>query len=630
MGKPPRRPNVARESGSEADVTVVWKPFPGPQTEALRRTEDEIYYGGARGGGKSAVQRAWMARPAVELDDDGRLKYPKYRGLVVRYQYEDLKEFIDSTKELYRKFGAVAKDDPAEFHFPGGPIIYTGYLKGEAWQKYQGWNVHKLGVDEAGQVPEINFMGNRVWPIELLMASVRGSPDGRNQTFLTGNPGNISDRLIKERYVRAKDLKGRVIPPFTTILDPASGKTRVFIPAKVTDNPWILENDPAYMARLRAMPEAVRRAWIDGDWDSFEGSYFSDFRPNGPIGTSEPKWARHILRKEQVKMAPWWWRWASLDWGYGHYAPAYKFCQNPNGQVITYGELVRQKTHSYKLGVDLAKWLLPDLAGLPEKNLLLYVSPDAIDHHRDEGHTIAENIQLGMQTVLGKGGAWIATYDEDEKELKKKDPVAALERMRRRQREMQTEYSITIVRANNARIAGWNYMRDLMRFMPIERPQPDMAYVQALMQSHHSETLIQQYLSNFSDKEEVLPGVVMTDECKYLAEWIPTALHDPARLEDVLKCEGDDFGDAWRYGLMAHSDNRGAMPKAQYISERIAAVEASMISRGFSLEDPTIMAHAMMRIEGEWTEEQPSTGQGFYLNRAGINGPLGIRKRKAN
>jgi hypothetical protein len=274
----------------------------------------------------------------------------------------------------------------------------------------------------------------------------------------------------------------------------------------------------------------------------------------------------------------------------------------------------------------VAQWLMPDLMGLPEGQVLLYLSPDAIDHHRDEGHTIAENIQMGIQTVLGKGGAWIAAYDEDEKELKKKDPVAALERMRRRQKESQSRHSITLCRANNARISGWNYIRDLMRFTPIEKAQPDQDYIAALLRGHHGEMLVKQYLQNFDDKEEKLPGILISDRCVRLAEAIPLAIHDPARIEDVKKQDGDDFIDAWRYGCMAHSDNQGSMPKAQYVSERIAMVEKGLIDRGFTLEDPTLMAHSLMRIEYDYQSEERNKFQGFNLPRAGVSSPF-MRKR---
>ena len=62
---------------------VVFEPHPGPQTEALQRSEKEILYGGARGGGKSTAMTAWMVEPNY-------IENPLYRGLVIRRNYTDL------------------------------------------------------------------------------------------------------------------------------------------------------------------------------------------------------------------------------------------------------------------------------------------------------------------------------------------------------------------------------------------------------------------------------------------------------------------------------------------------------------------------------------------------------------
>lgn len=51
-----------------------------------------------------------------------------------------------------------------------------------------------------------------------------------------------------------------------------------FIPAKYTDNKVLLEKDPNYVKRLNALPEKIRRAYRDGDWDLFEGQFFEEFR----------------------------------------------------------------------------------------------------------------------------------------------------------------------------------------------------------------------------------------------------------------------------------------------------------------------------------------------------------------
>ena len=46
------------------------------------------------------------------------------------------------------------------------------------------------------------------------------------------------------------------------------GRTVRFIPAKLADNPYI---NPEYAADLKALPERLRRAFLDGDWSAFAG-----------------------------------------------------------------------------------------------------------------------------------------------------------------------------------------------------------------------------------------------------------------------------------------------------------------------------------------------------------------------
>ena len=52
----------------------------------------------------------------------------------------------------------------------------------------------------------------------------------------------------------------------------------MFIQASVYDNPALMESDPDYVRMLKELPDGLRQAWLDGDWDYFVGQYFTAFR----------------------------------------------------------------------------------------------------------------------------------------------------------------------------------------------------------------------------------------------------------------------------------------------------------------------------------------------------------------
>ena len=78
---------------------------------------------------------------------------------------------------------------------------------------------------------------------------------------------------------------------------------RMFIPARLADNPKLAQNDPLYVSRLRQSGSGqLVRAWLDGDWNIIEGAFFD-------------KWsARNIVRPFAIPAL--WTRLRSFDWGY--------------------------------------------------------------------------------------------------------------------------------------------------------------------------------------------------------------------------------------------------------------------------------------------------------------------------
>lgn len=221
-------------------------------------TSDEVLVGGARGGGKTDVGIAWL----LEYIDK-----PNYRALVIRRNSEDLADWVDRVHNAYRLYGAQIAYKPAVIKFPSGAIIRTGHLKDDqAYSKYQGHEYQRILIEELTQIPdERRYL--------QLIASCRTSDKSMiPQIFATTNPGGIGHGWVKARFVDPAPADTE----FTK-----DGRTRIYIPATLDDNPYLMEADPNYslmLDNLKDTDEQLWKAWRLGDWDVFSGMFFSTFR----------------------------------------------------------------------------------------------------------------------------------------------------------------------------------------------------------------------------------------------------------------------------------------------------------------------------------------------------------------
>ena len=265
-----------------------WRPHKGPQEFALATTGVfEKLYGGARGGGKTDCGMAWLLQPP-------HFGNPRYRALVVRRNYEDLCDWMDRAGRMFAPVGGrVMSGSPARVVFPGGEIFRLGHLKDkDSYSKYQGHEYQRMLVEEAQQIPEERYY-------EQLLGSCRSTVPGlAAEVLLTANPGSIGHRWLKARFGAGKDdprepnkaYKGR------------DGRYRMYIPSTVADNPTLMQNDPAYVAWLEALPEPLRSAWRYGDWDIYSGQAFEWTSANVVDPCPLPDHAKVLM---------------TFDWGFG-------------------------------------------------------------------------------------------------------------------------------------------------------------------------------------------------------------------------------------------------------------------------------------------------------------------------
>ncbi|HEU4343773.1 MAG TPA: terminase family protein [Candidatus Binatia bacterium] len=282
---------------------MTWTPHLGSQTEFLRRTEFEVLFGGSAGPGKTDCLVAGVAAD---------IEHPKYRGLLVRRTFPQLQEIIDRCWRTYPAAGGRYRATEKRWEFPSGAIIDLGHMQHEADKyNYQGKEYHRAAIDELTQFTETQYT--------YLLSRLRSTePELEPQALSTTNPGGIGHYWVKERFVTITD-HGR---PY---IDPKTGLSRVFIPAKIEDNPTLFENDPAYVQRLEALPEIERMRLRHGIWDAFEGQVFTEL-------------SQRLHGCEDFDVPPEWERYCVLDWGYAKPFSVGWYAMDYDGVLYRYRE----------------------------------------------------------------------------------------------------------------------------------------------------------------------------------------------------------------------------------------------------------------------------------------------------
>ena len=278
------------------DREIIWTPQPGPQTDLVRCPVFEVFYGGARGGGKTDGSIGdWLNHSGT---------YGEHAiGLFVRRKLVALSEVIARTKVLFYKLGAKWHEQKKEWVMPNGARLKFAYLDRDSdAEEYQGHNYTRVYVEEATNFP----FPEPIMKLKGTLRSANGVPCGMR---LTGNPGGPGHHWVKDRYIDPAPEGYKVIVEKEEIeVEPGvfveASIDRVFIPAKLRDNQMLLKSDPSYVLRLRQTgSEALVKAWLEGEWNGVDGTFFSEFDE-----------ARHVIRG-RLEIPRHWTRFRALDWG---------------------------------------------------------------------------------------------------------------------------------------------------------------------------------------------------------------------------------------------------------------------------------------------------------------------------
>jgi len=425
--------------------TVVLRGAPNPQQRAFFLcTARHVAYGGARGGGKSWAMR----RKFVLL----ALRHPNLQLLLLRRTLPELME--NHGRPLQRELAGIASYNAGSraFLFRNGARIRLGYCDREAdVYQYQGQEYDVIGLEEATHFTEAQM--------QFLCTCNRSTGAGfPPRMYYTCNPGGVGHAWVKRLFIDRRYQNSEAAEDYA------------FIPARVYDNKVLLARDPGYVRALLNLPEHLRRAHLEGDWDALEGQYFAEFRRD-----------RHVL--EPFPIPAWWRRFRAMDWGYNDPCCVLWFACGPDGRVYVYREEYARQVLSSRM----AKRAAALSAG--EKIAYTAASPDAwqkrgLSHAADgiEGESIAE--------VFASCG-------------------------------------VPLLKADNARVAGWQRVRECL-----------------------------------AEGDDGLPMLQIFSTCANLIRTLPLLVHDANDPEDAAGGE-DHAPEALRYGLMSRPARpRRILPRA--------------------------------------------------------------------
>jgi hypothetical protein len=264
-------------------VPTYFKPHDGKQLafyDAMMSSNiNDALGGGARGGGKTFVV-------AIAVRDAGIKWGSGFTILIARYKYKDLKRTMDKCLQVWAGMGSLNKTS-ARFTFNNGAIVDFTHLQKDGMEKLQGGDYNWIVLEEITQIPNIDedFFGK-------LYGSTRSEKGIPSKVIMTCNPGDVSHKFIKERYVD----KGAGIE------HAIKNRIAIFIPFRVEDNHTLMKNDPSYAENLKNLGGRLGQMWYHGDWEIQAGKAFDLRAKVIPHNETLKLWGNNFI--------------VGIDWGY--------------------------------------------------------------------------------------------------------------------------------------------------------------------------------------------------------------------------------------------------------------------------------------------------------------------------
>lgn len=318
------------------------------QKQFIDARENEVLFGGAAGGGKSYGQIVDALLFA--------LKYPGSKQLILRRTFAELdKSLIRVGLSLYPREIYSFNFSSHTGRFTNGSCIDFGYCatENDVYQ-YQSAEYDCIRFDELTHFTEMQYV--------YLISRVRGANSFPKQIKSSTNPGGVGHSWVKARFVDPE-------PPLTSFRSEGN-MSRVFIPSLLSDNEFLNKSDPEYRLRLEALPEREKRALLYGDWNIFEGQYFTEFSV-----------AKHVIDPFEIPSS--WRRYRTIDYGLDRLAVLW-IAISPDGCAYVYREYCESS-----LPISAAAKAITERTPQNEDIYATLAPPDLFSRTQESGKTKA-------------------------------------------------------------------------------------------------------------------------------------------------------------------------------------------------------------------------------------------------
>ncbi len=286
---------AAYQAAKKAFDSAAWRPNSIAQCLAVNCAEPELLLEGNRGGGKTITL---LMTYAAHVDKGYGAAW---RGIIFRNTYKALEDIINQSKKVFFRIWPDATFNETErlWKFPGGETLkFSQFATPDDYNTWHGQEFPFIGWEELTNYPTDACYRS-------MMSCNRSSFPGVPKLIrATTNPSGPGKRWVKNRW-QLPTMRNQTQ---TNIVDEEGYEVpnRMSLHFKFEDNLDLVRVDPKYMSRVRqsAANAEIRKAWVEGDWNSRSGGFFDDcFHPD-----------IHMLPKFVIPKG--WKLFRALDWGY--------------------------------------------------------------------------------------------------------------------------------------------------------------------------------------------------------------------------------------------------------------------------------------------------------------------------